>query len=297
MELRHLQYFITVAEELHFSRAAEKLHIAQPPLSQQIRQLEAELGLKLFERTKRKVELTVAGKAFLLEARRVFQQIEKAVEVAQQAARGEIGRLIIGFNSSATYSVLPKILRRFRRANPQIELILNELTTSQQLEHLNCQKIDLGLLYLPLPESDRLRYLRVHQEPLIVAISATNPLAVQAQISLNQLSQESFILPPSHLGEALYKKIIRLLEQNNFAPQKIQEAIQLQTAISLVAGGIGVAIVPASLQNLQRAGVVYKSLQETTPNIEIGAVWCKNALSSVLVKFIATVQEFALSSD
>lgn len=289
MELRHLHYFITVAEELHFSRAAQKLHIAQPPLSQQIRNLEIELGIKLFERTKRKVELTVAGKAFLTEARQVFHQIEKAVRIAKQAERGEIGRLIVGFNSSATYSVLPTILHRFRQTHPQIELVLNELTTSQQLEYLARQQIDLGLLYLPLKENDQLSYIPIHQESLVVAISATHPLAVATKVSLSQLSQESFILPPHHLGEALYKEISKLLAQHNFVPQRIQEAIQLQTAISLVAGGIGVAIVPASLQNLQRAGVVYKSLQETTPEIEIGAVWRKHDSSPILKRFLDLV--------
>lgn len=292
MELRHLYYFIAVAEELHFSRAAERLHIAQPPLSQQIRDLETELGLKLFERTKRRVELTAAGQVFLEEARRALQQVDWAVKAAQRASRGDIGRLVVGFNSSATYSVLPRILQVFRARCPDVELVLQELTTSQQLESLHHSKIDVGLLYLYVDDSE-LHFLSVLKEPLLVAIADSHLLVNQPQISIHALGHEPFILPPRDIGAGLYSQIISFFQQTGFTPKVLQEAILLQTAISLVAGGFGVALVPASLQNLQRTGVAYKPLQEPTPEIEISLAWRRDDSSPVLQKFLNSVREIA----
>jgi DNA-binding transcriptional LysR family regulator len=290
MELRHLRYFITVAEELNFSRAAERLHIAQPPLSQQIRDLEVELGVQLFERTKRRVELTTPGKVFLEKSRLVLQQVGQAIIAVQKASRGEIGRLVIGFNSSATYSVLPQILHIFCEHCPDIELDLQELTTRQQCDRLHHNQIDVGILYLPI-ESHILSTTSVLQESLVVAISEAHALAALPELSLKALSHEPFILPPHHLGGGLYNQILRFFQQTNFTPNVVQEATQLQTTISLVAGGVGVALVPASLQNLQRPGVVYKMLQEPTPELEIAVAWRQHDSSPVLQKFVNTVQE------
>ncbi len=295
MELRHLYYFVAVAEELHFSRAAQRLHIAQPPLSQQIRNLEEELGVQLFERTKRRVELTDAGQVFLQQVRPTLRQIEEAVRSAQRASRGEIGRLVVGFNSSATYSVLPKILRVFRERCPEVELVLHELTTSQQLERFHHNQIDTGILYLPVEESS-LNILSVLKEPLVIALPETHPLATQPQISILSLINEPFILPPHHLGAGLYSQIMSLFQQAGFTPKIAQEAILLQTAVSLVAGGVGIAIVPASVQNLQRTGVVYKSMQEQPPEVEIAVVWRRNDSSLVLQKFLHVVSEITNKS-
>jgi DNA-binding transcriptional LysR family regulator len=290
MELRHLHYFIAVAEELHFSRAAERLHIAQPPLSQQIRDLEAELGVTLFERTKRRVELTAPGQVFLEKVRQAIQHIEQAVEAAQRASRGEIGRLSIGFNSSATYSVLPTLLRKFRESCPEVELDLHELTTHQQLVRLNQHQIDAGILYLPI-EGEALNVVSVLKEMMVVAMPETHPLAALSQVSIRALSRELFIIPPHRLGGGLYRQIMQFFQQTRFSPTIVQEATQLQTIISLVAGGVGVALVPASLQNLQRAGVVYRYLQEPTPEVEIGVAWRQHDGSPVLQKFIDSVRE------
>jgi len=290
MELRHLHYFIAVAEELHFSRAAERLHIAQPPLSQQIRDLEAELGVTLFERTKRRVELTAPGQVFLEKVRQAIQHIEQAVEAAQRASRGEIGRLSIGFNSSATYSVLPTLLRKFRESCPEVELDLHELTTHQQLVRLNQHQIDAGILYLPI-EGEALNVVSVLKEMMVVAMPETHPLAALSQVSIRALSRELFIIPPHRLGGGLYRQIMQFFQQTTFSPTIVQEATQLQTIISLVAGGVGVALVPASLQNLQRAGVVYRYLQEQTPEVEIAVAWRQHDGSPVLQKFIDSVRE------
>lgn len=288
MELRHLRYFITVAEELNFSRAAERLHIAQPPLSQQIRQLEAELGVQLFWRTKRRVELTEAGAAFLEEVHQVFRQVNQAVRTARRASRGEIGRLAIGFNSSATYSVLPNLLRQFQQQCPDVELVLHELTTSQQLEQLHCHQIDVGLLYLPVDEN-QLNVKPILQEPLMVALPETHALANYSHVSIRELIDEPFILPPHHLGAGLYSQIVDFFERINIYPKITQSATLLQTAISLVAGGVGIALVPASLRNLQRTGVIYKDITEPTPEIKIGIAWRKQDLSPILQQFIAIV--------
>ena len=293
MELRHLRYFIAVADELHFSRAAERLHIAQPPLSQQIRDLEEELGVRLFDRSKRRVALTTAGQAFLEEALQALQHVDKAVKAAQRASRGDIGRLIVGLNSSATYSVLPRILRVFREHCSDVELVLHELTTSQQLESLHHSKIDMGLLYLPV-DSDDLCFLSVLKEPLLIAIPDTHPLTSQPQVSIHALGRDPFILPAPNLGSGLYSKIVSFFQQTSFAPAVEQEANRLQTIISLVAGGIGVALVPASLENLHTRGVAYKPLQELTPEIEIALTWRRNDTSPILQKFLNSVRETGL---
>ncbi len=291
MELRHLRYFVAVAEELNFSRAAERLHIAQPPLSQQIRDLEAELGVVLFNRTKRRVELTAPGQVFLEKVQQSIQSIEQAVEAVQRASRGEIGRLSVGFNSSATYSVLPQILRGFRERYPQVELHLHELTTSQQLKCLHQHEIDAGILYLPI-ESSALKVVSILKERLVVAMPESHPLAVSSQMSIRALSCEPFIMPTHRLGGGLYSKIMQFFQQSGFRPTVVQEAMQLQTMISLVAGEVGVALVPASLQNLQRAGVVYRCLQELTPEVEIAIAWRQHDDGSpVLQKFIDAVRE------
>lgn len=288
MELRHLRYFVAVAEELNFSRAAEKLHIAQPPLSQQIQDLEAELGVQLFERTKRRVELTEAGKIFLAEVEKVFEQVHQAVKAAQRASRGEVGKLAIGLNSSATYSVLPDLLRQFRQHCPDVELILQELTTSQQLEKLQQNQIDLGLLYLPADTSE-LKVVSVLKEPLMVALPETHPLADRAEIAIAQLIDEPLILPPPRLGEGLYSQIMRFFDGIGFHPKVTQTATLVQTAIALVAGGVGIALVPASLQNLKRASVVYRTIAPTAPEVEIALAWRQNNLSPVLQRFVELV--------
>ena len=290
MELRHLRYFMAVAEELNFSRAAEQLHIAQPPLSQQIRDLEAEIGVRLFDRTKRRVELTAAGRVFLAKVTQILAQIDRAVEAAQRASRGEIGRLSLGFNSSATYSVLPNLLNAFRERCPEVVLDLHELTTQQQILHLQQQQIDAGILYLPI-DLEELEIVSVLKEGMAIAIPETHPLATRDRVSIQAFNRELFILPPALLGSGLYNQITQFFQQTGFSPIAVQEATQLQTSISLVAGGVGVALVPASLQNLQRAGVIYRSLVEPTPEIEIGIAWRKQERSPILQNFIESVRE------
>ena len=264
MELRHLRYFVTLAEELHFGRAAERLHIAQPPLSQQIRQLEKELGFELFHRTKRNVQLTEAGVVFLDEVQQILRQLQQAIQVGQQTSRGELGELVVGFVSSAAYNILPTILRTFRNCAPGVSLELHELTTDQQLEWLRTGRIDVGFVRPPV-EENTFSWEIIFQESLIVALPESHLLANQSYVCLPSLANEPFILFPRILAPGLYDLIISLCQQAGFSPSVSQQAIQMQTIISLVAAEIGVAIVPASLQNLQRTGVVYKNIRTSHP--------------------------------
>ncbi|MEM7725128.1 MAG: LysR family transcriptional regulator [Cyanobacteria bacterium P01_A01_bin.45] len=285
MELRHLRYFVTLAQELHFGRAAQKLHIAQPPLSQQIRQLETELGFDLFHRTKRQVKLTIAGVAFLTEVQQIFKQLEKAIETGKQTSRGEQGKLVIGFVSSSAYNILPSILRTFRTQFPNIALELHELTTNEQLRRLKENRIDIGFVRPPVDENV-FNYQQVFQESLIVALPITHPLTSVSQINLHSLNNEPFISFPRFLAPGLYDSIISLCQQAGFSPKVVQEATQMQTIISLVAADMGIAIAPESLQNMQRVGVVYKPIIEATPQVSIVMIWSKDNISPVVDKFL-----------
>lgn len=211
IELRHLRYFITVAEELNFSRAAERLHIAQPPLSQQIQALEAELGLQLFERKKRPLKLTAAGQVFLAEARLLFPQLDRAITSAQKVSRGEVGRLVVGTNSSVANSVLPDILQIFRSLFPAVILVLREVTTSEQVHLLRDRQIDIAFERLPSANGNdtTLNFLPILQEPLVIALPENHSLATQSQIPLYALADEPFVLPPPDLVPS-YSQIINL---------------------------------------------------------------------------------------
>lgn len=290
MELRHLRYFVAVAEELNFSRAAERLHIAQPPLSQQIRSLETELGVQLFNRNKHRVCLTEVGELFLVEARQTLIQAERAIETAQRASQGELGRLVIGFASSIAYSIFPDILRAFREKLPGVELILHELNTSLQTQGVHGGTIDLGFVHLPIAE-ERLSLLTVLEEPMVVAVPKTHPLADHPQISLASLANDRFILFPRHVASGFYDQVLSACQQAGFTPNVIQEAKLMQTIVCLVAGEMGVALVPASLQNLQRTGVIYAALEEKIPPLKTAMIWRQDNMSCVLHAFIAVVRQ------
>ena len=276
MELRHLRYFRTVASELHFGRAAEKLHIAQPPLSHQIRQLETELGFELFNRTKRSVALTPAGHVFLTQVDRIFQQLEQAIEIGRKTSRGELGQISIGFVGSATYNILPSILQQFRDRYPQVRIELHELTTDRQLIWLHEGRIDIGLMRPPIIEPDVSSQV-IFQESLVVALPVTHQLATMATIDLSSLATEPFILFPRQLAPGLYDPIITICQAAGFSPLVVQECIQMQTIVSLVSANMGVSILPESIQEVQRYGVVYKPIQDPTVPI------------STLVRQLATI--------
>lgn len=290
MELRHLRYFVVLAEELNFSRAAKRLHIAQPPLSQQIRKLEEELGVQLFVRTKRSVRLTDAGEVFLEEALKVLKQAESATHAAQRAQRGEIGRLSVGFVGSAAYELLPRALRLYRTRFPGVELSLHQLTTTEQVHALHSREIDAGFLRPPVHDPT-LSLEAVLREPLVAALPQTHRLADRKTIRLTELANEDFILYPRHLGPGTHDQIVSLCQRAGFSPRIGQEAVEMQTIVGLVAAGLGVSLVPASVEGLRSKDVVYKRMEDHTPDWEIAVVWRKQEDSSArLQKFLKVVR-------
>jgi DNA-binding transcriptional LysR family regulator len=297
MELRHLRYFVAVAEELHFGRAAARLRIAQPPLSRQIRDLEREIGAPLLSRTKKRVALTPAGRAFLPEARLAIAQAKRAKRAALSAARGEMGELRVGFVEAATYSgVLPGVLRHFRKHLPDVGLELFEMSSFQQAEALRQGRIDLGILHSPPPDADRwLRLERVLEDRLVVALPRGHHLAKRSRLALRALAPEPFLLFPRYAAMVLYDRIIAACRDAGFSPSVVQEAAQMQTIIGLVAAGLGVALVPASIVQLRRPGVVYRPLRDLAVDMGTWAVWKVDDASVVRERFLSVVRETARS--
>jgi DNA-binding transcriptional LysR family regulator len=295
MELRHLRYFVAVAEELHFRRAAERLHIAQPPLSRQIRDLEREVGTPLFERVPRGVELTPAGLAFLPEARLTLAQAERAQRTAQRAARGEIGRLRVGFVEAATYfGVLPDVLGFFRAHLPDIGLSLFEMDSLQQAEALREGRIDLGILDSPPPDADRwLRTEAVYTDPLVAAVPHTHRLADRARLTLGDFAAEPFVIFPRHVSPGLYDGIIARCRSAGFSPRVVQEAAGWHTLAGLVGAGVGVTFVPRSLTSFQRPEVVYRPVRNLSVDMTMSAVWKRGAESPVRERFVTALRAVA----
>jgi DNA-binding transcriptional LysR family regulator len=295
MELRHLRYFVAVAEELHFGRAAARLHIAQPPLSRQIRDLERDVDTPLFVRTPRGVELTHAGRAFLPEARLTLAQAERAQRTAQRAALGETGRLRVAFVEAATHSgILPEVLGFFRMHLPSIGLSLLEMDSFQQAEAMREGRIDLGILTSPPLDADRwLQTQPVYIEPLVLAVPHTHRLAGRARFSLRDLAGESFVLIPRDVSPALYDDIIARCRAEGFSPKVVQEAAGWHTIVSLVTAGVGLAFVPSSLAQLPRPGVSYRRVRELAVNLEMTAVWRQGEKSPVRERFVTALQAVA----
>jgi DNA-binding transcriptional LysR family regulator len=294
VELRQLRYFAAVAEELHFGRAAQRLHMTQPPLSQAIQALEELLGAPLFERSRRGVALTAAGAALLPEARRMLVQAQELPQLVQRAAGGEVGRLALAFVSSADYSVLPPFLRAYRAAYPQVQIALQEATSDLQLEDLLHARIDAGLLIPPLPERARaeLDYLPVLKEPLVLAAPAGLPaLHGKRKVALGALPALPLIIFPRAISPALYDAVLGVFRAAGITPVIGQEAIQMQTIVSLVSAGMGLALVPQSVSNLKRPGVEYRALLDPTPLVETGLAWRRDNPSPVLQGFLELLRK------
>lgn len=291
MELRHLRYFVVVAEELSFTRAAQKLFIAQPPLSQQIRKLESELGVTLFDRTKRTVSLTRAGEAFLEETRRVLEQVERAVTTTRRVGRGEIGQLNVGFTGPALNSVLPRVLGAFRHHYPEVNLELHELRTVEQVEALTEGHLHVGLLNPPV-EVDTLVLEILHREGLVVVLPETHKLAsgMPGPIPLRALSGEPLILFPRRIGPKLFDEIIGMFRGASLDPNVVQEIVPQQTILALVALGFGITLLPSSVENVGRRGLIFRALVEPTPEVEVAVAWRAGATHPALRSFLQVVR-------
>jgi DNA-binding transcriptional LysR family regulator len=268
MELRHLRYFVAVAEELHFRRAAERLHISQPPLSEQINQLEEELGTRLLERDRgRDVRLTAAGAAFLEQARKILLHVEEAAEAVHRASRGEIGTLRVSLAPAMAYGVVPMILRQARSSLPSIRIQLSELVTPLQEKALLDHMLDIGFCYGRL-QSDNLVAECIHRERLVLAVPDQSPLAAQERLGLAELQGERFITIPRAISPGLYDAIFQTCYRAGLSPTVAQETNQFQTAIALVCAGMGISLVPESLVALKREGVKYLSIDDNSPVME-----------------------------
>ncbi|HTO73566.1 MAG TPA: LysR family transcriptional regulator [Gemmatimonadales bacterium] len=285
LELRHLRSFVAVAEELHFGRAAARLGIAQPPLSQQIQRLEASLGTRLFDRTNRRVELTDSGRALLEHATRVLQGSAAAVEAVRRAARGESGPLRVAFAASVMFLSLPRIIRAFRHRYPEVRLDLREMPTGLQLEALRAEELDIGFLRQPEPDP-ALELETVMREPLRAAVPAGHPLANRRRIRLESLAAEPFVLFPREIAPGLHAQVLALCRSAGFAPRIVQESRELYTTVSLVEAGMGVTIIPASVAKMGWTSVRYLPIASLLARTRIAAAWRTDRDRPVIHSFL-----------
>jgi DNA-binding transcriptional LysR family regulator len=283
-DLRALRCFVAVAEDLHFGRAARRLNISQPPLSQTIRALETRLGVLLLERTRRRVALTHAGGVLLERARLLLDDALQAGIAAQRASRGEVGRLTVSFILAATHRVLPQTLREFRRRMPEVSLTLREMSIPEQLKALASGEVDIGILRPPV-ESGVIASACLVRERFVAALPEEHRLARHATFPLARLAGESFVLP-SPGRSPLHSQIISMCASAGFAPAVVQDAENLTTLIGLVRAGLGVALLPQSIEVLRPAGVEWRGLRGESQRVETAIAWRRDDRSPVCKAFL-----------
>jgi DNA-binding transcriptional LysR family regulator len=291
MELRQLRYFVAVAEERHFGRAAARLHIAQPPLSQQIRRFEAELGEPLLYRTTRSVELSPAGEVLLERAREILAAADAAVDDARRAARGEYGRLAIGFTGSATYAMLPSLAVALRRELPGVVLDLRgELLTPAQVSRLLDGTLDVGVLRPPVRDRD-LRIEVLRSEPLIAVLPETHRLAAAQTVPLEEFAGEPFVTYPSHFRSVLHDAVEDACAAHGFRPVAAHEVSETATLVSFVAAGLGVSLVPASVSTMTVRGAIYRPLADDATRVELAVAWRRDDERPVLARALDVIRQ------
>src|SRR5580698_1889087 len=294
MELRHLRYFVAVDEEGHITRAAERLGIQQPPLSQQIRALERELDAQLFHRKPRGVELTPAGRALFGEARAILARTEEAIAATRRAAQGEAGRIGIGFTSSASFHpFVPRAIRTFREAHPLVALALEESGTTELVEALRSQSIDAAFVRSPVGESDDLFVRPLFDEPMVAALPSGHALSGAGDdLPLAALAGEIFILYRRPVGPGLHDAIIAACDRAGFSPTIGQEAPRMLLTLSLVAAGLGVSLVPASMSRLETEGVAYRRLDQSVQlTAPLSLAYRRSEISEAVRRFVSLVRE------
>jgi DNA-binding transcriptional LysR family regulator len=295
MELRQLRYLQALAEELHFGRAAQRLGIAQPALTQQIQTLERDLGAKLFQRTKRSVHLTVAGRLTLEQAIRTLEQAERTATVARKAGRGEQGSVVIGFVGSAAFSgTLSKIIFDYRKTNPDIQLHLHELDISQQVEDVHNGRIDVGFIRPPvLRWPDGVTSLILSREPVIIALPKGHPLSRRSAVPVAALANESFIATQFQEGVGFYAQVAAICRAGELTPRITQRGRQFGAIASLVGAGLGVAFVPDSVRNLRLPNVVYRPLAGAKGTTDLALVFRRSEQAPAVVSFIGKARQLA----
>ena len=293
MDIRQLRHFVAVAEELHFGRAAERLHMTQPPLSQSIQSLERELGVELFARTKRRVMLTPVGEQWLAHVHDLLQRMEVLPQIAVRLARGEIGTLSLAFVSTANYTLLPMLARRFKRRFPHVQLSLREATSDVQIDEILGGRLQTGLIIPSAGFSHpSLAYHSLLSEPLVAAVpeawvATGRQLDVTGGIlDFKSVLDAPLILFPRHIAPAFHDIVMGYYATHEARPQMGQEAVQMQTIVSLVSAELGIALVPQSLRSLARPGVTYLPLAGEPPRLETGLVWRQDDRSPALQHFV-----------
>ncbi|MBL0420714.1 LysR family transcriptional regulator [Ramlibacter sp. AW1] len=284
MELRQMRYFVEVADALSFTRAAERLHMSQPPVSRQIARLEEEIGAALFHRTKQSVALTEAGRAFYDQARATLASAQAALTAARRAAAGHVGRLALGFGGLSAYW-WPQVMAEFRARSPSVELVLHPLQLAHQRAALLEDRIDVGMVVLPLEHAD-LAAERFRCEPLWVALPEGHALAAHRSLSLSQLADCDFVMVPWTRGHGFGRLTMRICSRAGFVPRVVQEAEPMESVVGMVGAGVGLAIVPAIVSQLPVSRVVYRPIRERYARAEIGIAWSKGNHSPVLKHFV-----------
>ena len=291
MELRHLRYFLAVAEELNFTRAAKRLNIAQPPLTQQIKALEAEMGIALFDRSGYRVTLTDAGKSFMPQVARILADVRNAVLIAKRAATGDVGHVRVGFTESASFNPLvTAAFRRFRLAFPEVEVSLEEGASTVLAAALREGRVDAAFIRPPLRAAEGLALHIVDEEEMVVAVSTSHPLAERADLEIRDLVNETFVLYPRVERPGLADTVIAACEKAGFSPKVKQYTPQLSSTINLVAASMGVSIVPKSMQGLQPQAVSYKRLRDQHLTALLGIAYRDDESSAPVLRFIETAQ-------
>jgi DNA-binding transcriptional LysR family regulator len=296
MELRHLRYFIAVAEELHFTRAAERLHIGQPPLSHAIQLLEADVGARLLERSKRWVRLTEAGKLFLADARRILALAEQAAETARRAERGEAGELRIGFTYSTPLTPLfAEVINRYRQEFPLVTLTLHEMATMRQLDAIGQRNLDLGFIRPPeltIPPAIKVTNLR--EDPLVAVLPVGHPLAAKEEaVAIRELADQPFVMYPPGAGTGIYPQVHRLCRAAGFVPRIAQTAGEASTIIGLVAAGSGITVLPASFDRIRMDGVCYRQIADKAATTLLLLAQRAGENSPLIDAFVALVTDAA----
>lgn len=285
MEMRHLRCLVAVAEELHFGRAAARLNLSQPPVSLAIKELEAELGVVLFERSSRRIALTREGEEALHDARAVLARTELLKRRAHDSAHGQSGALSIGFISLAAYAYLPEALRSFMADYPKVKVTLLESTTDRMLAELEIGALDVGLIFASPGMSPTLAYRPTQREALMIALPEKHPQAKASQVALEKLAHERFLGFERHYGPMIFDAMVATCMRHGFSPD-LFHARQMHTIVSLVAGGIGVALVPASVKVMHREGVVFRPIKGERTLVEAGAAWRHADESSLVQAFV-----------
>jgi DNA-binding transcriptional LysR family regulator len=285
MELRQIRSFLSIAETLHFGRTAEMIHLSQPALSLQIRALEDEIGVRLFERNRRKTALTAAGVAFREDATGALLRLGQAVHKAKLAANGKLGILRIGFISTAGNEIVPAIIRQFRELNAEVEFSLRNILTIDQIQMLEAGSLDIGFLRLPIGEHSGLEVVPVHREPFVLVVPSSHKLAKRKRVRLREASGQAFVMYERTYAPGFHDLIFGMLRDAGIIPNVRQTAGEMPMLISLVDSGMGVAVLPASAVKVSVASVVACEIADKIPMSEIGIAVRKGKRAPVVDNF------------